>query len=224
MVNDVRKPLGDVQGEPELDQAWEKVRADMRQAEAKERRHAFQRKEQREAWDSGRAFDARLTSAGFLGRVDLRVTGQGVAIRGLRVSHRLLVTRWVVQWLLAIIGAAGLVTGVGGAAYVLVAALVFSFVAYLALWWTAEVDSVSFDPGPATGAKVGWAMTGLDALWLFNLLTAISLLLTALSDGGRIVSFAGPAAKSGHPDVRYILVAKEPALAAGLVVTLTGPT
>jgi hypothetical protein len=168
------------------------------------------------------SYESRLTGAGFLGDVDVSVASDGaVVVSGSRAPARLSIIRTVVQWVVLTIGLTGMFTGVQGAGLLVLAAPVFSFAAYLALWFYSADETVRIVPGETTRAGTGMALRWYDYVWLLNPLTALSMLVGVLSMGPRTVTFHGPS-RTPSRDVRYLLVAKDAGDAAVLTLRLLG--
>jgi hypothetical protein len=127
-----------------------------------------------------------------------------------------------VQWLLAAVGLLGIVLGIDGAGWLLLAAPVFSSLAYLALWWTAREATVEVISAPSTDAATGWVFRWHDVLWLGNIVPALIMMSGASSVGRRTVSFVGPSPRPDARDARYLLVAPDAGDAAVLTASLLG--
>lgn len=164
------------------------------------------------------SFEARLTSAGFLGEIDVALGAGCVYLTGPRAPLAPLRIRLAGQWALVVAGVLIVLLGQDWGIGFVFAAPVFSFAAYLWLWWIAKDETVAVELGAQTEAATGWASQWYDFLWLANFLYAMAVATTS----SKMVSFMGPAHAGGSHRAKYIVQASDPGAAAALTATLLG--
>jgi len=138
-------------------------------------------------------YSARLTNARFLGDVTVSEAQGLIRLSGERASSRLMMGRLVIQWSLAALAIVGILAGIPYSFQLLVGTLIFSFVAYLVLWWTSRTETVTVNPASVREADIGWVWRPQDLLFLGSAFAAAGL----ASAAARTVSFRLPAHEGG---------------------------